>query len=196
MVRPLMPPLMHNDLLLLHFEQVRLSHRCNKNQENKGQRVRCRWTLNNKNWSERKNVHKEQSVKSGIQIIKCLKVTLNRYLKTVLLKYLTKFYLIELRQCLASPWWTADTLSGCAEASAAAEGALRTRQRRGRSRRTVASCRTQTARRPICRSLNIDTGQPFKCFMQCFITTIVSVYTTIKKMIVAALVSGRWNNNT
>lgn len=69
MVRPLMPPLMHNDLALLHFEQVRLSHRCNKNQENKRRRVRCCWTLNNKNWRERKNFHKEQSFLSGLKIV-------------------------------------------------------------------------------------------------------------------------------
>lgn len=69
MARRLMPPLTHNDLPLLHFEQVRLSHRCNKNQENKGRRVRCCWTPNNKNWRERKNFHKEWSFKSGLQIV-------------------------------------------------------------------------------------------------------------------------------
>lgn len=54
-----------------------------------------------------------------------------------------------------SPWWAADTVLDSAEAGAVAEGARRTREGRGRSQRTVTSCRTQTSCRPICWSLNI-----------------------------------------
>lgn len=49
MAWPLMPPLMYSDPPVLHFEWVKLSHRCNKNQENKGRMVRCCSSLNNRN---------------------------------------------------------------------------------------------------------------------------------------------------
>lgn len=49
---PLMPPPMYNDPPALHFEQATPSHRCNKNPENKGRKVTCCWTPDNRNCSK------------------------------------------------------------------------------------------------------------------------------------------------
>lgn len=56
MVLPWMPLPRYNTPLELHFEQARLSHRYSRNQENIGQRARCCWILNNRNWQEEKRI--------------------------------------------------------------------------------------------------------------------------------------------
>lgn len=49
-----MPPPRYNTPPVLQFELAKLSHRYSRNQGNKGLRVRCCWTLNNRNWQGEK----------------------------------------------------------------------------------------------------------------------------------------------
>lgn len=91
-VRPLMPPPVCNDPPVLHFEQEKLSLRCNKIQENNDQRVRFCWTLSNRNWAGAKeNPSLNNSFKFELQIKKWIlfihpwkyqKVTVNSDLRT------------------------------------------------------------------------------------------------------------------
>ena len=53
---PWLPPPKYKNPLLLHTEEVTLSHQYSKNQENKVQKVRCCWSLNNKIWHGQKHV--------------------------------------------------------------------------------------------------------------------------------------------
>lgn len=147
MVLPWMHLPRYNTPPALHSEQVRLSHQCSRNQENTGQRARCCWILNNRNWQEEKRILLQRR---GFCLFVCLfyMVVINVWIGWYPMRIL--------------PRWTADTLLRTAEASAVAKGAKRAWQGGGRSQRAVTSCRTQTPCRPVCGSLNIVTVQTCK----------------------------------
>lgn len=148
-VLPWMPPPRYNTPPVLHSVQEKLRLLNSRNQGYKGLRVRCCWILNNRTWQREKGIFTQRTAGS-------IQHSPHKWIEWHGMIHIQRWIWVAL------PWWTADALLRSAEAGAVAKCAGGTGEGRGRSWRTVTSCRAQASCGPVCRSLNIRTGDACK----------------------------------